>query len=234
MSGLSYAGRSRGNSLGGVIKIAYDYETLMLQGNGSFATGTGTNEGGPYVNTPPYFDGMRVILGSVAGSNYASNLAIQMEQGNLDLTRTIKAAAGKIAQQGGDMVDLVILSINGKEQLDQENEVNKRYNDATVEILPGVQVNQIPWANGVLKVIAVPGFGFGQYTSPLSGQQVEDVYLLSSSTVERPWLYSEGLTVIELPAAVDFTLSQRYILFQIGSLAIKGQPFCGKARRLAI
>ena len=217
---------------GGVIKIAYDYETLMLQGNGSFASGTGANEGGPYVNAPAYMDGLRLILGSVAGSNYAGNNAIQMEQGNLDFTRTIKAASSKIAQQGGEELDILVTTINGKEQLDQENEANKRYNDATVEILPGVQVNQIPWANGSLKVIAVPGFGFGSYTSPVSGQPVEDAYLLSSSTIERPWLYSEGLTVIELPAAVDYTLSQRYILFQIGSLAVKGQPFCGKVRRL--
>jgi hypothetical protein len=217
---------------GGVIKIAYDYETLMLQGNGSYASGTGANEGGPYNSAPAYFDGMRVILGSVSGSNYASNNAIQMEQGNLNLTQTIKAALGKIAQQGGKP-DIVICTINGKEQLDLENEGNKRYNDATVEILPGVQVNQIPWANGMVKVIAVPGFGFGSYTSPVSGQPVEDTYILQSDTVERPWLYSEGLTVIELPAAVDYTLSQRYILFQIGSLAIKGQPFSGKVRRLA-
>lgn len=217
---------------GGVIKIAYDYETLMLQGNGSYAAGTAANEGGPYNNAPAYFDGMRVILGGVTGSNYAGNFALQMEQGNLDLTRTIKALAAKSAQQGGKM-DIAIMSINGKEQLDQENEGNKRYNDSTVEILPGVQVNTIPWANGMLKVVPVPGFGFGTYTSPLSGQSVEDVYLIQSDTVERPWLYSEGLTVIELPAAVDYTLSQRYILFQIGSLAIKGQPFGGKVRRLA-
>lgn len=217
---------------GGVIKIAYDYETLMLQGNGSYAAGTAANEGGPYNSAPAYFDGMRLILGSVAGSGYSGNNAIQMEQGSLDLTRTIKANAAKVAQQGGK-IDLAIMSINGKEQLDQENEGNKRYNDNTLEILPGVQVNQIPWANGIIKVIAVPGFGFGTYTSPLSGQPVEDVYLLQSDTVERPWLYSEGLTVIELPAAVDYTLSQRYILFQLGSMAIKGQPFAGKVRRLA-
>lgn len=217
---------------GGVLKIAYDYETLMLQGNGSYASGTGANEGGPYNSAPAYFDGMRLVLGSVAGSNYSGNNAVQMEQGNLDLTRTIKAAAAKVAQQGG-RPDLAIMTVNAKEALDQENEGNKRYNDATVEILPGVQVNQIPWADGTLKVMTVPGFGFGTYTSPLSGQPVEDVYLLQSDTVERPWLYSEGLTVIELPAAVDYTLSQRYILFQLGSLAIKGQPFSAKVRRIA-
>lgn len=218
--------------MGGVIKIAYDYETLILQGNGSYASGTAANEGGPYNASPAYFDGLRLVLGSVTGSNYSGNFAVQMEQGGLNLTQTIKAEASKIAQQGG-MPDLAIMTINGKEQLDIENEGNKRYNDNTLEILPGVVVNQIPWANGMLKVVAVPGFAFGTYTSPLSSQPVEDVFLLQSDTVELPWLFADGLTVIELPAAVDYTLSQRYILFQIASLAVKGQPFAGKVRRLA-
>jgi|GEM_PF-1465844 len=214
----------------GMVKLAYDLQTMLAQGNGTYASGTGANEGGAYNNT--YFDGLRLILGSVAGSNYASNNAIQMEQGSLNLTQTIKAAVAKAAQAGG-LPDVVVMSINAKEQLDQENETNKRYNDNLVEVIPGVQVNQIAWANGILKVLPVPGFSFGTYTSPVSGQTVEDVYFLQTDSISMPWLYAEGFTVLELPAAVDYTLSQRYIIFSMSGLAVKTPLFMGKARRPA-
>jgi hypothetical protein len=219
--------------LGGVIKLAYDMQTMLAQGNGSYAAGTATNEGGAYSNNPLYFDGARLILGSVAGSAYAGNNAVQMEQGSLNLTQTLRIALSKAAQNGG-MPDVIVLSINAKQQLDEENENNRRYNDNLIEVIPGVQVNQLAWANGVAKIIPVPGFSFGSYTSPLSGNTVEDAYFLQSDEIEMPWLYAEGITVLELPAAVDYTLSQRYIAFSMTGLAIKAPIFMGKVRRLAI
>lgn len=215
---------------GGMTKLAYDVQTMLFQGNGTYASGTAANEGGAY-NTA-YFDGLRLVLGSVAGSNYASNNAVQGEQGTLNLTQQIKSSVAKAAQAGG-IPDIVIMSINAKEQLDQENEGNRRYNDNMVEIIPGVQVNQIPWANGILKVLPVPGFSQGAYVSPLSGQLVEDVLFIQTDEVEMPWLWNEGITVIELPAALDYTLSQRYIAFCMYGLAVKAPPFMGKVRRLA-
>ncbi len=205
---------------------------MICQGNGSYASGTAANEGGLEVTSPTYFDGLRLVLGSVAGSNYAANNAVQKEQGVLNLTQTIKSGLTQVGQQGG-MPDVVVCTMNAKEILDQENENNKRWADNTVEAVPGIQVNQLIWANGTAKVIAVPGFSFGTYVSPLSGQTVEDVYFFNTDEVELPWLYAPGITTLELPAAVDYTLSQRYICFSIGSLAIKGQPFAGKVRRLA-
>jgi hypothetical protein len=215
---------------GGVTKIAYDAQTLICQGNGSYSSGTASNEGGTYLNSPTSYDGLRLVLGSVTGSSYASNAAIQLEQGSLNMTQTLRQALGKAAMQGG-IPDWIVMTINAKTQLDEENEQNKRYND-TVEVVPGVQVNQFAWANGIAKVLAVPGFSFGSYTSPLSGAPVEDVYFLQSDEIEIPWLYNEGITVLELPAALDYTLSQRYVIFQMLSLAVKAPLWMGKVRRL--
>lgn len=216
---------------GGVTKIAYDIQTLVCQGNGSYASGTSSNEGGAYTTSPAPYDGLRLILGSVTGSNYASNNATQMEQGTINLTQTIRKALGQAAQLGG-MPDLVVGTINAKTALDEENETNKRYNDV-VEVVPGVQVNQLAWANGIANILAVPGFSFGTYTSPLSSQTVEDVYFLQTDQIEMPWLYNEGINVLELPAAVDYTLSQRYIVFHMVGLAVKAPLFMGKIRRIA-
>jgi hypothetical protein len=215
---------------GGITKIAYDIQTLICQGNGSYTSGTSSNEGGNYLNSPTSFDGLRLVLGSVTGSNYATNAAIQLEQGSLNMTQTLRQALGKAAMQGG-IPDWIVGTINAKTQLDEENEQNKRYND-TVEVVPGVQVNQFSWAEGVANVLAVPGFSFGSYTSPLSGAPVEDVYALQSDEIELPWLYSDGITVLELPAALDYTLSQRYITFAMMGLAIKAPVFMAKVRRL--
>ena len=141
--------------LGGVTKLAYDYQTMICQGNGSYSGGTAANEGGLEVTSPVYFDGLRLVLGSVAGSNYSANNAVQKEQGVLNLTQTIKSGLTQVGQQGG-MPDVVICTMNAKEILDQENENNKRWADNTVEAVPGIQVNQLIWANGTAKVIAVP------------------------------------------------------------------------------
>ncbi len=216
--------------MGGITKIAYDVQTLICQGNGSYSSGTSSNEGGTYLTSPTSYDGLRLVLGSVTGSSYASNAAIQLEQGSLNMTQTLRQALGKAAMQGG-IPDWIVMTINAKTQLDEENEQNKRYNDV-VEVVPGVQVNQFAWANGIAKVLAVPGFSFGSYTSPLSGAPVEDVYLLQSDEIEIPWLYNEGITVLELPAALDYTLSQRYVIFSMLSLAIKAPLWMGKVRRL--
>lgn len=216
---------------GGITKIAYDVQTLLCQGNGSYSSGAATNEGGTYLNNPTSYDGLRLVLGSVSGSNYATNAAIQLEQGTQNLTQTLRLGLGKGAMQGG-IPDWLVMTINAKTQLDEENEQNKRYNDV-VEVIPGVQVNKFAWANGQANVLAVPGFSFGNYISPLSNQTVEDVYFLQADEIEMPWLYSEGINVLELPAAVDYTLSQRYICFCMYGLAVKAPLWMGKIRRLA-
>jgi hypothetical protein len=216
---------------GGVIKIAYDVQTLILSGNGSYASGLAANEGGVYLNNPTSFDGCRLVLGSVSGSSYSGNNAVQLEQGSLNLTQALRRGLTQSAQNGG-LPDWIVGTIMAKNQLDEENEQNKRYND-TVEVIPGVVVNQIAWANGNANILAVPGYSFGAYTSPISAANVEDVYFLQSDEIELPWLYNEGISVIELPAALDYTLSQRYIIFAMYGLAIKAPVFMGKVRRIA-
>ncbi len=216
----------------GMTKLAYDVQTLLCQGNGTYAAGTAANEGGLYSSSPQYFDGLRLILGAVSGSVYAGNSATQLTQGPLSLTQAAKKVAAIAAQQGG-IPDLFVTTINGKDQLDEENSANKRYTESTVEIVPGVQVNQIPWANGMLKVIAVPGFSFGTYTDAVSGATVEDAYVLQSDMLEIPWLFAEGITILELPTALDYTLSSRYIPFAMYGLAVKAPLWMGKVRRIA-
>ena len=212
----------------GMVVLARDIQYTMFAQTSTFATGTTANEGGNY-NTNG-FDGLRVILGSVSGSNYSANSAIQTEVGTLNITETTKFVASKGANAGGNP-DLVLLSMVAKDAMDTENMNNRRYNEGT-EINAGLKVNQLQAANGMLDILPVPGTTIGSYASPITGSTVEDIYVLDSNTIGLVWLYADNFTVLEIPSGVDSQLSSRYIVFCMYGLEVAAPLFCGKARRL--
>ena len=214
----------------GMTVLARDVQYTMFTGDSTYASGLSTNEGGAY-NTNA-FDGMRLILGSVSGSNYASNSAIQADIGTLNINESIKFVASKGANAGG-FPDLVLMSMNSKEALDTEMGGSKRYNDNTVQIVAGVYVNQIQAAAGLLDILPVPGTTMGTYTSPTTSNTVEDIYVLDSKRLFIRWLYADNFTVLEIPSGVDSQLSSRYIVFGMFGLEIGAPLFMGKVRRNA-
>lgn len=213
----------------GMTRLATDVQYTLFAQTSSFATGTTANEGGNF--NANAFDGLRIIIGSVATSNYATNGAIQADVGTLNITETIKFLAAKGANAGGNP-DLVFLSMVSKDALDTENMNNKRYNDKEV-VSAGLTVNQLMAANGLLDIVPVPGTTMGSYTSPTTGATVEDIYALDSATICLRWLYADNFTVLEIPSGVDSQLSSRYIVFCMYGLEVAAPLWCGKARRIA-
>jgi hypothetical protein len=102
-----------------------------------------------------------------------------------------------------------------------------------VEVIPGVRVNKIAWANGELLVLPVPGNTMGQYNRTSDNALVEDLYVLDEATLFIRWLYSEGWTVLEIPAGVDSQLSNRWIVFGMFGMQQAAPIFNGKARLIA-
>ncbi len=212
----------------GMTRLSTDTQYFMFQGNATNSSGTAAQEAGLY--NANGIDGVRGVLGS-AGS-FSTNGAIQVDVGSLNTTESIQVAATKAANNGGNPT-AVILSINAKQAVDIENQGNKRYTDNTVEIIPGVDTTQIPYANGMLTLVPVPGNTIGTYNRTSDSALVEDIYILDESTIKRRWLYSESFTTLQIPSGVDGVLSDRWIIFQMSGLEIAAPLFCAKVRRLA-
>jgi hypothetical protein len=213
----------------GLIVLSRDVQYYLFQGNGSYSSGTLTSEAGNY--NANGFDGMRMILGAVASTNYSSDNAIQLDQGTLNLTRSIQSISARSADNGGHP-NLVLSTMRAKEALDQENQDNRRYNDNQNEIIPGVRANQILAADGLLDILPCPGSTMGTYTSPTTGATVEDLYVIDTRHTMLRWLYKDGFTVLEIPSGVDNQLSSRYIIFGLWGLEINAPLFMGKVRRV--
>lgn len=212
-----------------VVRLATDIQYTMFQGNFSNSSGqSSTTEGGAY-NTLA-FDGLRGVIGSV--SAFSSNNAIQVDVGSLNITESLQFVAAKCADNGG-MPDMVVLGMNAKQALDTENQGNQRWNDDKTNIAPGVNVNAVNWADGKLSILPVPGTTIGKYNRTSDNALVEDMYVLDSSKIMLRWLYSETMTVLQIPSGVDGQLSDRIICFYMYGLEQAAPVFTGKARRLA-
>lgn len=212
----------------GMVKLATDVQYTLFQGNATNSSGTGSQEAGLY--NANAFDGFRGVFGS-AGS-FSSNNAIQADVSTLNMLESIQFVAAKAANNGG-MPSAVFMSMNSKQALDTEQQSNQRYNDANTEIIPGVRVNSIMWANGSLAIIPVPGNMIGTYNRTSDSALVEDIYVVDESTVTIRWLFSPSFTVLQIPSGVDGILSERYIIFAMYGMELPAPLFNGKVRRLA-
>jgi hypothetical protein len=213
----------------GMIQLAQDVQYFLMQGNASNSGGAGlSTEEGAY-NTLG-FDGFRGVIGSQG--TFSGNNAIQIDIGSLNIYESIQNAAAKARNNGGHP-DTLFCSLNFKQALDTEQQGNKRYNDSAAEISPGVNVNTVVYADGVVRIIAIPGTTMGTYTRASDSATVEDAYLLDFSTVYMPWLYSEGWTVLQIPSGVDGVLSERWIVFGMYGLTLIAPAFYAKIRRVA-
>lgn len=211
-----------------IVRLSTDIQYTMFQGNATNSSGTSTTEGGNY--NANAFDGFRGVVGSVG--SFSTNNAIQQDEASLNMLESIQSVAAKAANNGG-MPSAILLSMNAKQALDIEQQGNRRYNDDTVEIIPGVRVTQVPFANGNLAVIPVPGNTIGTYNRTSDGQNVEDIYIIDESATKLRWLYSDSFTVLQIPSGVDGQLSERYLIFMMVGLEIAAPLYCGKVRRLA-
>lgn len=192
----------------GMINLATDAQAMLFQGNATNSGGAANNEGGPYSTS--YFDGLRGVLGSYG--SFAGNNAIQLDWGGNTMLEGLQNVAAQAANNGG-RPSAIFMSMNSKQALDIELQSQKRYTDDMVELVAGVRVNKISFADGDLVIIPVPGTTIGSYNRTSDGVLVEDSYVIDEARNSLVWLYSEGWTVLEIPAGVDTQLSNRYIVF---------------------
>lgn len=211
----------------GMIRMAMDAQYALLQGNATNASGTAAQEAGLY--NANAFDGWRGVLGSQG--SFAGNNAVQVDIASLNITESIQTAAAKIANNGGSPTT-VFMSIQAKQALDIEQQSNKRYNDDLLEVIPGVRVNKLAWANGELVIIPIPGNTLGSYNRASDNALVEDIYILDDATNIVRWLYSESFTVIQIPTGYDSALTERFIVFGMYGLEQAAPVFNGKVRRI--
>lgn len=213
----------------GMVQLAQDVQFIMLQGNASTSGGAGlaTELGAFNVNA---FDGFRSVMGSVG--TYSGNNAIQVDIGSLNILESIQVGAAKARNNGGHP-KTAYCTINFKQALDTEQQGNKRYTDDLVEIIPGVKVNQIQWADGQIRIIPIPGTTVGNYTRTSDNATVEDCYLIDDMTVTLRWLFSESFTVLQIPSGVDGVLSERWIVFCMFGLEQAAPLFNSKIRRIS-
>lgn len=212
----------------GMVRMALDAQYYIMQGNASNSGGTSSNEGGTQnVNG---FDGFRGVLGGYG--SFSGNNALQADISSLNYLESLQFVAAKAGNNGGNP-SMAFMTMNSKEALDTEQQTNVRYQGDLTEIIPGVRVNSITWANGKLDLIPCPGNTFGSYNRTSDSALVEDTYIIDESTITLRWLYSENFTVLELPPGYDNTLSSKYIIFGMYGLEIAAPLYCGKVRRLA-
>lgn len=208
-------------------RLAQDMQYYILQGNASNAGGLSTQEQGLY--NANGFDGLRGVLGSVG--TFSGNGAVPVDIASYNITETLQAVAAKASNVGGNPT-MAFMSMNAKQALDIENSGNQRYNNDMVEIIPGVRVTKIPWANGELLIVPVPGNTIGSYTRVSDSATVEDIYVIDEATITMRWLYSESWNVIQIPTAVDGMLSDRFVVFGMYGMEQAAPLFNGKARRV--
>ena len=208
----------------GMTRLAMDVQNQILMGNASNAGGTASQEAGLY--NANGFDGMRGVIGSQGV--FAGNNAVQVDIGNAGYGESLQNAASSVANAGG-APSIAFMSINAKQGIDQENQNDRRYNDEKQQIIPGVNVQSILWANGKLDLVPFAGNTLGSYS--YNGGTVEDIYVLDESTVTVRWLYSESFTVLQLPVGYDNTLSERLLVFGMFGLELAAPAFSAKVRR---
>lgn len=212
----------------GMIRLATDVQYTMLQGNATNSSGTATQEAGLY--NANAFDGFRGMLGSVG--TFSGNNAIQQDISSLNITESIRTAATKAANNGGNPT-AVVMSLNAKEALDIENSGNKRYESDVVEIIPGVKCSKITYSYGELLIVPIPGNTLGTYNRTSDNALVEDMYIVDESNVKARWLYAEGFTTLQIPTGADGVLSERWLVFGMYGMEQAAPLFNAKVRKLA-
>jgi hypothetical protein len=213
-----------------MVKLAQDIQYFILQGNASNAGGTATQEAGLY--NANGIDGFRGTLGSV--SAFSSNNSIQVDVSSMNITESLRFAATKAANQGGNP-RLAFMSLNTKQAFDDEQMTNVRYDSSANlrDLIPGTRVSSLTYSDDELLIVPFPGSTGGTYNRTSDNALVEDIYIIDEAHTAIPWLYSESFTVLQIPSGVDGVLSSRWIIFGMFGLEIAAPSFCAKVRRLA-
>ena len=219
---------------GGLRAMAHKMQYQIFNGHSSDSGGTASNELGLYDANA--FTGLRSILNTARATNVDPETA-PTTTGNM--RRAINQAVIQILQQGGRPT-IIWGNPFTKEQFDNQQDQNVRYNDTFVNVAVGVVTNVVNTAAGPLPIAIVPGDGIGDYlkdsnslgndNSVSDGASVRDLFVLDEKTITLPYLGTDGPTVLDIPIGISGQLTHLYIVFGMWGLAVKAPTFSNKVR----
>lgn len=211
-----------------MLAMASRYQKTMLYGNWQDAAGTLVNERGPYDEDS--FDGLRYHLNTARAKNVDPATSPDTTG---SMRRAFDAAALEITEAGGQ--DVVAYGAN-QERItfneQQDDKVRIILDGAAKQITAGVRVPAVATLEGVIPFYGVPGGFNSSYTATgtYGGNTVRDIFLLADTSISIPYLGSDGPTIIEIPTGYNGQLTNLFIVFFMGGLAVKAPQFSNKLR----
>lgn len=206
-------------------------QKTILAGNWLDPTGTLNNEIGPFDENS--IDGFRKAL-----YNSVTNVDVDPAT-NPDTTGSLRRAIDKaiapIVDAGGQ-VSAIYGAPSEQITFDEQQESKERIiiNQGSNDLTVGERVTRVRTINGILPFFGVPGGFIGNYVPTNHGStgfaHARDMYLLDLDTITRPYLGSEGPTVLEIPVGVSGQLTHLFIIFMMTGMAVKVPTWSNKVR----
>jgi hypothetical protein len=211
---------------GGLIQMARDAQNEMLRYQESTSTATTTTDPNGKFDANG-FNGLRYqLLNNAPPEN--SQIVNVTSSGWTDqrVLKAVRQVVNAIWDKGG-RPDLIVTNTTGQEDLFEDQFQLVRYvKSDQLEIIPGLTVSAISTPEGLLPVLPVPGNSIGTWTS--SGHTYTDIFILSTETLEMPYLGSPSPTVLRIPIGTDGTLRELAIPFAMFGLACLAPQYLGR------
>lgn len=217
---------------GGLRAIAAKMQRTIFGGHGTDSGGTASNELGLF--DPNGFTGLRALLNLPA----AYNVDPATNPGTTgSLRRAIANAVTEVTNAGPGEPNVVYANPLDIDVFSEQQEDKQRWVGPSSRVAPGVIVDGVMTASGLMPFAPVPGNSIGSYTyagatenGVSSGDTVRDIYLIDEGSVSLPYLGSEGPTTLEIPMGVGGQLTHLFIFFGMWGLALKAPMYNNKVR----
>lgn len=214
----------------GLRAMSSRYQKTILMGNWTDNTGTLTNEKGPYDQDS--FDGLRKILNTAAAINVDPATAPDTTG---SIRRAVDAATIAITEAGGQPTGIYgspfeQITFNEQQETKERVIINQ---SGSQELTVGERVTRINTIAGVLPLYGIPGGAVSTYTDssfPGGSASVRDMYVLDEEAIAVPYLGAEGPTVLQIPIGVTGQLTELFIIFFMGGLAVQAPTWQNKIR----
>lgn len=211
----------------GLRAMSSRYQKTILMGNWTDNTGTLTNEKGPYDQDS--FDGLRKILNTAAAVDVDPATAPDTTG---SIRRAIDAATVTVTEAGGQPTAILgapfeQITFNEQQETKERVIVNQ---SGSQELTVGERVTRVNTIAGILPFYGIPGGAVSSYTAAVSGNTVRDMLVLDESAISIPYLGAEGPTVLQIPIGVTGQLTELFIIFFMGGLAVEAPTWQNKIR----
>lgn len=212
----------------GMRAMSSRFQKTILMGNWTDNTGTLTNEKGPYDQDS--FDGWRKIFNTASAVNVDPATSPDTTG---SIRRAIDAATIAITEAGGSPSGIYgapfeQITFNEQQETKERVIVNQ---SGSGELTVGERVTRVNTIAGTLPLYGIPGGAVSSYVSPAySSNTVRDLYVVDESAMAIPYLGAEGPTVLQIPIGVTGQLTELFIIFFMGGLAVQAPTWQNKIR----